>query len=215
MTKLYKPDSKLLLFARKTLITTTNIDDYKRALCVVLSADYRLTTVELSKLLGFSVRTILKSREELDCLRKGEKYVCLEWGGRRNALLTEEEETKFLAKYEKKALNGELVSCVEMRNEFAKLVGRPSAKETCYKLLRRRGWKMVKRGLWGIPKKKTKKTDNKDAKAKANTPKPRKTTAKAQAKPAKPAQTRPKTAAKPPKPRAKSAKAGGKGGKRG
>jgi transposase len=143
MSKPYIVDKKISDFIFKIVETTKDADDLKRALCVVLSSELSLSADQVSTVLRIGRRTVFRYRDEICNIYKGKKDPRLDWGGRRRFLLTEEQEKNFFAKWEEKALKGELVDVKAMHSDLMNVVGHPIATASIYNLLERNGWRKL------------------------------------------------------------------------
>jgi transposase len=65
------------------------------------------------------------------------------WGGRRRALLTWEQEEAFLAPWVEQAKRGRMLVVSSLRAAFAQAVGRAVAATVVYRMLERHGWRKV------------------------------------------------------------------------
>jgi transposase len=65
------------------------------------------------------------------------------WGGRRQSLLTPEEEVAFLKPWLESAATGNLVVVSPIRAALAQRLGQPIKPSVVYRLLARHGWRKV------------------------------------------------------------------------
>jgi len=65
------------------------------------------------------------------------------WGGRRRALMTQEQERDFLAPWIELARKGQVLVLSPIRAALAQHLGRPVAVTVVYRLLARHGWRKV------------------------------------------------------------------------
>ncbi|MDR1871113.1 MAG: hypothetical protein LBS60_04160 [Deltaproteobacteria bacterium] len=72
MAKPYNVDKDLLSYAHEIISTTRSLDNYKRALSVVLSSDLGLTTNEIANFMRISPRTVSRLRGELAQIFNGD-----------------------------------------------------------------------------------------------------------------------------------------------
>ncbi|MDR1486726.1 MAG: winged helix-turn-helix domain-containing protein [Deltaproteobacteria bacterium] len=144
MGKSHKVDPNLLSYAHEIIETTKNIDQYKRAISITLSSDLGLTTDQIAEYMRVSLRTVFRLRDELTEVFEGNDDPRLHWGGRRNSLLSADDEKKFLAKWEDRARRGELISVKPIHADLTELVGREIPLSSTYNLLSRNGWRKIK-----------------------------------------------------------------------
>jgi hypothetical protein len=95
-------DVKRVAQARRTVKATRNLDDFKSALAVLLPAQVGLTLDETARLLGVGTASVnrMQARVQLGRTSLLERR---NWGGRRQALLTPQEEIEFLQPWAEQA----------------------------------------------------------------------------------------------------------------
>ena len=144
MGRQYIVSDKLVSFALNVIKTNTCVEDVKRALCVLLPVEFEATTDKVAYLLQINRRTVFRYRGELESIMCGEEDPRDNWGGRRNSLISMEQEASFLSDWETKALKGELIDAKTIHNALVEIVGHPFALATTYNILNRNGWRKVK-----------------------------------------------------------------------
>jgi hypothetical protein len=92
-------NSEVLQRAKQLRDQANTVAEYRRALSVILVAEYGLSADQAAVVLGTSRRTIFRDRSNFidqDGTRKKS------WGGRRNCSMTIEEEREFLSQWQEK-----------------------------------------------------------------------------------------------------------------
>jgi transposase len=143
MGRPYNVDNKLLSFAHETM-SSCDCDEFKRALCVILGHDAQLTVSKISQILHISERSVYRYRDEIFNIFHGTPDPRDEWGGRRNSLLSEQEEIKFLNGYYEQSLKGEIVHVKIIHNDLEQILGRSIPIASTYNMLHRNGWRKLK-----------------------------------------------------------------------
>lgn len=64
-------------------------------------------------------------------------------GGRRNSYMSEEEEEIFMKGYIEKARQGQIITAMEIKEDFEKKIGKKVNKTTIYRMLKRHGWRKI------------------------------------------------------------------------
>jgi transposase len=128
--------------ARRTVKATRNLEDFKSALAVLLPAKAGLTLKATARLLGVGTSSInrMQARIQLGRTSSSERR---NWGGRRQALLTPQEESKFLQPWAEQARQAGLLVLSPIRAALALRVGRPVKASVVWRLLARHGWRKV------------------------------------------------------------------------
>ena len=81
----------------------TIVSEYRKALTVILVAEYGLDADQTADALGISRRTVFRDRMSI---RDQGATPRKTWGGRRNSSMTIEEEREFLSQWQEQAKNG-------------------------------------------------------------------------------------------------------------
>lgn len=138
-------DMKLVTQARKAVAQATNLQELRTAQAVLLPAIMGATLTETAALLGVGRATVARLQVGF---RQSPKPVSASakrrnWGGRRNALLTVEEEKEFLAPWLEQARAGGMLVVSPLRAALAQELGKPVKPSVVYRLLARHGWRKV------------------------------------------------------------------------
>ncbi|MDR3153295.1 MAG: hypothetical protein LBW85_03255 [Deltaproteobacteria bacterium] len=116
--------------------------EYRAGLLVLLSARHGLTRARLADVFGIDVKTVFKDmkmvREPLPAAPKNT------WGGRRNCLMSLEEEATFLREHRLLAAAGHGVNLPELHAAYNEKVGKATSRSTLYRLLKRHNCQMPK-----------------------------------------------------------------------
>jgi len=135
-------DVKRVAKARRTIKTTRNLEDFKCALAVLLPAKAGLTLAETAGLLGIGTASV--NRLQARCGSRGRSASKpRNWGGRRRALLTPQEEIEFLQPWAEQAQSAGLLVLSPIRAALALRVGHPVKASVVWRLLARHGWRKV------------------------------------------------------------------------
>jgi hypothetical protein len=117
-----------------------SIADYRKALSVILIAEFGVTADHAADILGTSRRTVFRDRGNI---RNQDDTTKNSWGGRRNCSMTFEEEREFLAQWEAKATSGGVLTVPPIHAALVERLGRVTPMSTTYRLLARHGWRKV------------------------------------------------------------------------
>ena len=113
----------------------------ERVMCIRLLALKR-TGPDVAQVIGRSVNTVYRHKQRF--LDEGEAALRAEgWGGRRNAVLSREQEAEFVACFEQAASGGELVTANAILQALTERTGRRVDPSTVYRMLARHGWRKV------------------------------------------------------------------------
>lgn len=114
--------------------------ELRKALSVLLIAEFGIDAEKAADILGISARTIFRNRSSFrnqNCIPRNT------WGGRRRCCLTIEEEREFLAQWESAAISGGVLTVPPIHAALVKRLGRDIPISTTYRLLARHGWRKV------------------------------------------------------------------------
>jgi len=113
----------------------------ERVLCIRLLTLGR-SAADVAEVIGRSVNTVY--RHKFRYLAEGESALMAEnWGGRRNEVLSAEQEAAFIAGFQAAADRGELITAAAMTRALIKQAGREVDDSTIYRMLDRHGWRKV------------------------------------------------------------------------
>lgn len=142
MRTLIAPDRDTIHALAERLKKAKGRPEFQRIQCVLIRATLGSTAAEIAHLLGWSTATVhvIHSR----WAKEGDAIFDLKAkGGRRNQYLTVEEEAAFLQPFLAKAEAGGILNILEIKAAFEAKAGRPVAKTTVYRLLKRWNWRKV------------------------------------------------------------------------
>ena len=124
------------------LKTTRSVEEYRRIQSIYFRSKYGLGAERIAEMVGLHVQTIRNLHSVY--LRDGETVLpCPGAGGRRQALLSLEEEEALLAELEGNGQRGAMWEVHRVQQSYAQRVGKVVAKSTVYRLLHRHGWRKL------------------------------------------------------------------------
>ena len=129
--------------AREVARKTRNADELRRAMSVVLSGVMGLTLPRVGEMIGRSRATVARFHAEFRAGLSGRQDKEKNWGGRRRAYLTFEEEKEFLSGFFEVASRGGILVVSEVRTALEKRLGHKVAETTVYRMLERHGWRKI------------------------------------------------------------------------
>jgi transposase len=132
---------------------TKDAGELRRAMSVVLSGVMGITLPRVGELIGRSRATVARFHKEFKAWLSGREDRHRQWGGRRRAYLSFEEEKEFLSGFFEVASRGEILVVSEVRVALEKRVGHRVAETTVYRMLDRHGWRKI------VPRRRHPKTD--------------------------------------------------------
>lgn len=116
------------------------VSEYRKALSVILVAEYGLDADRAAGALGTSRRTVFRDRNNI---RRQDNTSKKTWGGRRNSAMTIEEEREFLDQWQEQATRGGVLTVPPIHSALVERIGHPIPLSTTYRLLARHGWRKV------------------------------------------------------------------------
>ena len=116
------------------------VSDYRKALSVILVAEYGFDAERTAEVLGTSRRTVFRDRSSI---RNQDDTSKKTWGGRRNSSMTIEEERKFLSQWQEQATSGGVLTVPPIHAALVERLGHAIPLSTTYRLLARHGWRKV------------------------------------------------------------------------
>ena len=136
-------DIALVKRARKAVEQAVSVQELRAAQAVLLPAQTGATLTQTATLLGVGRATAgrlqVRFRQSTPAAGRSSRG----WGGRRNALLTPEQEALFLQPWLKQAAAGGMLVVSPLRAALAQQLGQPVKPSVIYRLLARHGWRKV------------------------------------------------------------------------
>lgn len=129
--------------AQVTAATSTSVESLRQCQAVLLPALFGATLEQTATVLGVGRATVARLQATFRKKRPAVSKPSRNWGGRRQSLLTPEEEGAFLKPWLESAAAGNLVVVSPIRAALAQRLGQPVKPSVVYRLLARRGWRKV------------------------------------------------------------------------
>ena len=142
MSRPIRINLRLVAKAKQTVKATQSLDEYRSALAVLLPAKLGLTLASTAELLGVGTASVNRRQSRL---RRGRTAAAADrnWGGRRRAWLTLEEEVAVLKPWAAKAKEAGRLVLSPIRAALAERVGSPVKASVAWRWLARHGWRKV------------------------------------------------------------------------
>jgi len=136
-------DQELVRKAQTVVAQATDLQELRAAQAVLFPALLGATLEQTALLLGVGRATVprLQARFRKRC--RADCPAPKQHGGRRNALMSVEEERAFLAPWAERAESGGVLVISVLRAALAQRLGRPVAASVAYRLVARHGWRKV------------------------------------------------------------------------
>ena len=144
MARPRRVDTELVARAQVLVTEARDLSALRSAQAVLLPALLGATLEQTAMLLGVGRATVPRLQARLR--RSGvepEAGGRANWGGRRNASLTVQEEIAFLAPWEQHSGAGGILLVSPIRTALAQKLGRTVAASVVYRMLARHGWRKV------------------------------------------------------------------------
>ena len=136
-------DSQVVKRAQLSAATSTSVETLRQCQAVLLPALFGATLEQTAAVLGVGRATVARLQTTFRKKKPAEPNPVRNWGGRRQSLLTQEEEVAFLKPWLEKAAAGHLVVVSPIRAALVQRLGKPVKPSVAYRLLSRHGWRKV------------------------------------------------------------------------
>lgn len=136
-------DQGLVSQAREIVRQTQDAQELRQAMAVLLPSELNASLEQTARLLGVGRATVPRLQAAFRQRRESPKAPRKCWGGRRRALMSEEEEKEFLKPWAEEAQTGGVLVVSPIRAALAQQLGRPVAASVVYRFLSRHGWRKV------------------------------------------------------------------------
>lgn len=135
-------DPDIVKRAQLSAAAATSVQSLRQCQAVLLPAVFGATLEQTAEILGVGRATV--ARLQVAFRKQGPgPPAARNWGGRRQSLLTPEEEGAFLKPWLERAAAGNLVVVSPIRAALAQRLGQPVKPSVVYRLLARHGWRKV------------------------------------------------------------------------
>ena len=143
MARPRRTDAGLVEKARAALREAQMIGQIRCAQAILLPALSGSTLEQTAALLGVGRSTVPRLQSRFRSSMASSGGPARHWGGRRRALMSVEQERRFLAPWVEQASRGEMLVVSPVRAALAQALGRPVSASVVYRLLARHGWRKV------------------------------------------------------------------------
>jgi len=129
--------------AQMTAVATPSVELLRQCQAVLLPALFGATLKQTATALGVGRATVARLQARFRKQKSSSPNPARNWGGRRQSLLTAQEERAFLKPWLESAAAGHLVVVSPIRAALAQRLGKPVKPSVVYRLLARHGWRKV------------------------------------------------------------------------
>ena len=140
MPKKIKVPDKVLQLAKETAKGAKNTDELRTVQSVLIPGLLNVPDRITGQIIGRSRGTVVQMRKKFGELGQSQDR---NWGGRRYAYMTIEEEQQFMSEFLDKASQGGILVVSDIKRAFETQVGQPVAKTTIYRMLDRHDWRSI------------------------------------------------------------------------
>lgn len=143
MARPRRVDMGLVAQAHALAMEAQTLDDLRSAQAVLLPALLDATLEQTAAVLGIGRATVARYQSRLRTRVAQPSQSAPNWGGRRRAAMSLEEERSFLRPWSKLSAEGGMLVVSPLRAALAQRLGRPVAASVVYRMLARHGWRKV------------------------------------------------------------------------
>jgi transposase len=136
-------DARLVEHAKRLAAQAHSFDDLRCAQAVLLPAILGATLEQTATALGVGRATVGRCQAKVRKRLSHPAELDPEWGGRRRAAMSVEEECEFLEPWAESAADGGMLIVAPLRAALAQRLGRPITHSVVCRLLERHGWRKV------------------------------------------------------------------------
>lgn len=136
-------DPLIVKRAQMAAAAAASVASLRQCQAVLLPALFGATLEQTANVLGVGRATVARLQTAFRRQRSALPTAARNWGGRRQSLLTQEEEGAFLKPWLESAATGNLVVVSPIRAALAQRLGQPVKPSVVYRLLARHGWRKV------------------------------------------------------------------------
>lgn len=143
MARPRRVDMELVAQAQAFAMEASTVTELRAAQSVLLPALLNATLDETAAILGVGRATVARQQARLRERLRRPSEPLPQWGGRRHAAMSWEEESAFLQPWAEHSAEGGMLVIAPLRAALAQRLGHPVAASVVYRLLERHGWRKV------------------------------------------------------------------------
>ncbi len=136
-------DWRLVDHAKALATQAQTADELRRAQAVLLPALLDATLEETAAALGVGRATVVRYQAKVRGRLTHPARLPPQWGGRRRAAMSWQEEQEFLQPWAALSADGSMLVVAPLRAALAQRLGHPVTHSVVYRLLARHGWRKV------------------------------------------------------------------------
>ena len=136
-------DHAVVEHARRLAAGAQTLEDLRCAQAVLLPALLNATLEQTAEALGVGRASVGRYQAKVRSRLLHPAKLDAQWGGRRRAAMSEEQESKFLEPWAEQSSDGGMLIIGPLRAALAQRLGRPVTHSVVYRLLARHGWRKV------------------------------------------------------------------------
>ena len=136
-------DPRVVEHAKRLAAKAKSVEDLRCAQAVLLPAVLGATLEQTAAVLGVGRATVGRCQAKVRRHLTHPAQMDPQWGGRRHAAMSVEEEREFLLPWAEQAADGGMLIVAPLRAALAQRLGRPVTHSVVYRLLARHGWRKV------------------------------------------------------------------------
>jgi transposase len=136
-------DMRVVAHAKRLAARAESAEDLRCAQAVLLPALLNATLEETAAVLGVGRATVSRYQTKVRRRLTHPAQRDPQWGGRRRAAMSIEEEREFLQPWAQLSADGGMLVIGPLRAALAQRLGRPVTHSVVYRLLARHGWRKV------------------------------------------------------------------------
>jgi transposase len=136
-------DRTVVEHAKGLAARAETIEELRCAQAVLLPALLNATLEQTAAALGVGRASVGRYQRKVRKRLTHPAQLEPQWGGRRHAAMSEEEEREFLEPWAEQSADGGMLVVAPLRAALAQRLGRPVTHSVVYRLLARHGWRKV------------------------------------------------------------------------
>ena len=136
-------DRTVVEYAKGLAARAQTIEELRCAQAVLLPALLSATLEQTAAALGVGRASVGRYQTKIRKRLTHPAQLEPQWGGRRHAAMSEEEEREFLEPWAEQSADGGMLVVAPLRAALAQRLGRPVTHSVVYRLLARHGWRKV------------------------------------------------------------------------
>lgn len=143
MARKAKFTDEIFQIAKQITTEAQTAKDLRVGLSVIIPKICKVNNSETASILGVGIASVVRMQKQIRDQVNGKEQIDKKWGGRRNEIMTIEQEKEFLEPWIAKAETGGVLIVPPIQAALEEKIGKKVSPSTVYRMPARHGWRKI------------------------------------------------------------------------